>query len=558
MVFVTRPGNAHGVSAHASERPSGIITPDELTRVDAAVRDHVAQLQALYELTDKLVRADGLPAIYEAALDALTSATGCDRAAVLLFDHDGVMRFQASRGLSAAYRAAVEGHSPWSRDDAAPLPMTVEDASRDESLAEFRALIVGEGIHALAFIPLVYSGALLGKFMLYCDAPHAFTTSELRIAETVARHVTIAVARRRDEDRLRVYRKIFENSTDGIAIINSDGRYLEQNAAHGEMLGYDAADLRDATPAIHLGDEAFAKIAAELAAHGRCRARVVSRAKDGTRYDLDLSAFAVADDSGSTTFVGMKRNVTEEEAARRRTEQLAAELRRALEVRQEFLSIASHELKTPVTAIALQLDTLIRAATRSTEPLSSDALNKRLGSAKRDLVKLVGLIDALLDLSRIDAGRLALQVDRIDFADVFRAAAERFRDELGRAGCAFTVRVDGPIDGASDAQRLEQIVTNLLSNAAKYGAGAPVEASIEADERAVRIRVRDSGIGIAEADRARIFERFERAVSDRRYGGFGLGLFIAREIVTALGGTISVESTPGAGSTFTIEVPRNR
>lgn len=130
------------------------------------------------------------------------------------------------------------------------------------------------------------------------------------------------------------------------------------------------------------------------------------------------------------------------------------------------------------------------------------------------------------------------------------------REELAQAGCALTLRADAPAVGTWDRQRLEQVATNLISNAAKYGAGKPAEVIVEDSGATVRLVVRDLGIGIAREHQARIFEAFERAVSVRHYGGFGLGLWITRQIVSAMGGEVRVESQPGAGSTFTVELPR--
>ena len=139
---------------------------------------------------------------------------------------------------------------------------------------------------------------------------------------------------------------------------------------------------------------------------------------------------------------------------------------------------------------------------------------------------------------------------------MLRDAAARFREELARAGCSVAIDADGPCVGQWDRLRLEQVVTNLLSNAVKYGAGRPIEMGVSGDEAFARFSVRDHGIGILPEHRARIFDRFERAVSDRHYGGLGLGLWIVRQIVDALGGTISVESEIGKGSVFEVSLPR--
>src|SRR6185503_910420 len=133
---------------------------------------------ALYRFTDKLFRAGGVNDVYEAALDAICRALECDRASILMFDHTGVMRFVAWRGLSEGYRQAVEGHSPWSRESKDPQPITIDDIGHAELDASLKATVTAEGIAALAFIPLIARGELVGKFMAYYPTPHVFTEGE--------------------------------------------------------------------------------------------------------------------------------------------------------------------------------------------------------------------------------------------------------------------------------------------------------------------------------------------------------------------------------------------
>src|SRR5262249_3012253 len=159
---------------------------------------------------------------------------------------------------------------------------------------------------------------------------------------------------------------------------------------------------------------------------------------------------------------------------------------------------------------------------------------------------------------RISAGRLELEREPVDLEAVVREALSRLSEEFARAGCAVALRVEGDSHvGQWDRTHLEQVVSNLLSNAAKYGAGRPVEITVTAETGTSRLTVRDHGIGIAPEHLGRIFDRFERAVSVRHYGGLGLGLWIVRQIVEGLGGHVSVASQPGEGSTFTVELPQS-
>ncbi|HSP78171.1 MAG TPA: HAMP domain-containing sensor histidine kinase [Myxococcaceae bacterium] len=167
------------------------------------------------------------------------------------------------------------------------------------------------------------------------------------------------------------------------------------------------------------------------------------------------------------------------------------------------------------------------------------------------------LIDELLDAGRITSGRLRLEREEVDLAALVREAVGRMSESFVRAGCEVLLFAELPVSGRWDRVRLEQVVGNLLSNAAKYGRGQPVEVRVEAvDEILARLMVKDGGIGIAPEDQARIFERFERAVTGNQFHGLGLGLWITRQIVESHGGRILVHSTPGVGSTFSVELPR--
>jgi signal transduction histidine kinase/PAS domain-containing protein len=167
-----------------------------------SIQEHLSQLEALYQLTAALSRAGALEDIYEAALTCLHHALGIERASILLFDPDGVMRFKAWRGLSETYRKATEGHTPWSRDTTDAAPILVPDVNEEPALAGLRAVVRGEGIRALAFVPLVHHSRLLGKFMLYYPALHQFSEAEIQLAQSIAGHIAVAVARRQAEEAL--------------------------------------------------------------------------------------------------------------------------------------------------------------------------------------------------------------------------------------------------------------------------------------------------------------------------------------------------------------------
>jgi PAS domain S-box-containing protein len=233
---------------------------------------------------------------------------------------------------------------------------------------------------------------------------------------------------------------------------------------------------------------------------------------------------------------------------------LYRDAREAVKLRDEFLSIASHELRTPLSPLKLQLQALLRSLDRGA-PLDPDQLVGKVRLMIRQTDRLSGLVGNLLDVSRLAAGKLDLRHERFDLVEVVREVAERIRDQTP---ARVELLLDGPVVGTWDRLRVDQVLTNLVSNALKYGEGKPVSISAVARGTTAVVEVADQGIGIAAADQERIFDRFERAVSASSYGGLGLGLYIARQIVDALGGTIRVQSVPGAGARFTVELPREK
>ncbi|RKH19068.1 GAF domain-containing protein [Corallococcus sp. CA047B] len=227
----------------------------------------------------------------------------------------------------------------------------------------------------------------------------------------------------------------------------------------------------------------------------------------------------------------------------------------AVRLRDEFLSVASHELKTPLTSLILQHNLIGRALEVAG---ASGLVTGRLTTAQRQVLRLTALVDNLLDVSRLSLGKLALERTEVDLAQLTRDAVERLEEVFAQSRCPVRVDLPRTLTGQWDALRLDQVLVNLLTNAAKYGAGHPV--SVRAGtgaEGEAWLEVRDEGIGIDAAALPRLFGRFERAVSDRHYGGMGLGLYISRQIVEALGGRIDVDSQPGQGATFTLRLPRH-
>lgn len=224
-----------------------------------------------------------------------------------------------------------------------------------------------------------------------------------------------------------------------------------------------------------------------------------------------------------------------------------------LHARDEFFSAVAHELRNPLNTLHLTVAGLLRAHSGG-NPLPSEQVVARLTRASTQVSRLAKLVDDMLDVSRISAGRLMLQMEEFDASPVLAEVVDRLKDPANHSQISLTMPPSILI--RCDRARFAQIASNLLSNAILYGNQAPIEVRIDADADTIRLTVTDGGVGIAEADHERIFERFVKLDKDAPSVRFGIGLWVAREVVRALQGEITVSSTPSKGSTFVVKLPK--
>jgi len=235
----------------------------------------------------------------------------------------------------------------------------------------------------------------------------------------------------------------------------------------------------------------------------------------------------------------------------------------AVRVRDDFLSLAAHELRTPLTSLQLSVQALSRAnvARRIPPEITRESgafvVQRYLHTIERQLARLNLLVGDLLDASLIARGELPMIGSQVDLSDVGRAAVSQLEEPIRISGSRLTLDAPEAVIGNWDRARLERVVTNLVANAIKYGAGKPIEVIVRTQDSAAQLVVRDHGIGIPPGDQARVFGRFERAVPSEHYGGLGLGLYVVQSIVEQLGGHVTCESVPSEGSTFTVVLPRD-
>ena len=520
-----------------------------------------SQIAVCLTLTQAIGTTRTVEEIYDLALDALAVGLGVSRASILLFDPDGVMRFKAYRRLSDAYRRAVEGHSPWTPDDPNPGAIVVADVRNEPSLAPYLPIIEAEGIAAMAFIPLVSRGRVVGKFMLYYDAPHALAPDELQLAGLMASQVAFAVERTRAEEHARRNEERLRFALDAASMGTWDWDLRTNSVRWSENL----ERVHGLPPGTF--DGTFASYQREI--HPEDRDRVLAAAQqaiaEGAPYDVE---YRIVAPDGTVRWVEGKGRVEYESGRPVRmsgvcmivTDRKEAELARlaALEeasrLKDEFLATLSHELRTPLNAV------LGWAQMLQDGSLPSDRVRQAIGIIGRNAKLQAQLIEDILDVSRIITGKLEIEcrpvfvpalVEHVISGALPLAKARRL--ELVDVVPANLPLVDG------DPKRLHQVLGNVVSNAIKFTPeGGRVEIRCAAGHDGLEIQVRDSGIGISPDFLPYVFDRFRQAdsKSTRRHGGLGLGLAIARHLVEQHHGEIRAHSDGvGSGTTITIRLP---
>jgi len=259
----------------------------------------------------------------------------------------------------------------------------------------------------------------------------------------------------------------------------------------------------------------------------------------------------------------MARQLDELERSRREQEVLLDELRHtkaeledAVRMRDDFMSIVSHELKTPLNTLILEVQLRkLQLARHNLAAFSEDKLRQMVDKDERQIQSLIRLIDDMLDVSRIRTGKLSIRPTPVDIGKLVASVVDNFAPQMEASGCILQFQQCEPLQGVWDEFRIEQVVANLLTNAMRYGAGQPVQVSVSRRGEYACVEVRDHGIGISPASLERIFCQFERAEGSESSAGLGLGLYIAEQIVTAHGGRIQVESEAGEGALFRVLLP---
>jgi PAS domain S-box-containing protein len=512
---------------------------------------HVAL--CLQDLTEQLER--------ETALEVLARESEA-RAAILDEALDCVVTMDAS-GCVTHFNAAAEQTFGYSRSEAVGRPLAELvvpprlRAAHRVGLARY--LATGEGPILKQRIELTAMRAGGSEFPVELivvpngsGGPPVFTgfIRDLTQRKEVERALVRSEAR---------YRRLSDAGILGIITADIHGGVVEANETFLRMVGYTPEDVHsgnlrwaDITPPEWRSlDEHALEQLAETGIAVPWEKEYVRR--DGSRLPVLVGAAMLDTTRGEC--VAFILDLTDRREAERALDRMRQEreagLEESIRARDDFLAVAGHELKTPLAALLMQLQSLKRSTGAHLPPKFGERLDKVVGAGSR----LRRLVDQLLDVSRITAGGLRLEPERVDLAEVVGEIVARTTEAGAGLVGPVVVRGEPHAVGRWDRERIEQAIENLVENATKYGQGKPVEIDLWADRDEVVLQVTDHGVGIDEDHQKRIFERFERAVSSRDFGGLGLGLWIARRVVEASGGRITVRSAAGRGATFTVRLP---
>ena len=515
----------------------------------------------LLHLTRDISRSRTADQIYVAGLEALAVGLGVERSSILLFDAGGVMRFEAARGLSDRYKAAVEGHSPWTPDSPDPQPIVVPDVTRDPGLAPYLETIRAERIAAMAFIPLVSFERIIGKFMLYYSTPQALPPEDLELAQIVAAEVAFALERtraaeqaRRNEERLRFALDAAAMGTWDWDLVTNEVIWSDNlERIHGLPPGSFDGTFASYEREIHPEDRerVFASVQQALE-HGvphEVEYRIV--APDGTVRWCEGKGRVELDGERPVRMTGVCMMVTRRKEAELARLQVAEEASR---LKDDFLATLSHELRTPLNAIVGWTELLQRGA------LGPEQMRHAVEVIGRNAKLQAQLIEDILDVSRIITGKLQIEREPLAVAPLLDSAMAAIAPAAAAKGIAITADRSTPLPPIEgDPRRLTQVLNNVLGNAVKFTPeGGSITLACKAGAEGLTIEIRDSGVGIAPEFLPYIFDRFRQADSrsTRRHGGLGLGLAIARHLVSLHGGTIRAHSDDlGQGTTVTIGLP---
>lgn len=547
------------------------LSSPPVSTIPAASAPLLERLCAIGTMTVAMSRASRVEEIYDEALEAIERAAGCARAAVLLFDDDGVVRFKAWRGLSSRYRAAVEGHSPWAPGQADPVPIHIEDVTIDASLDAYQAAIRAEGIRSMSFIPLVAGGGLIGKFMTYWPDVHTSDAEELQLICNIAAHTAFAIDRHRTGVALRESQERYRSVVDGLSVVvfqvDAEGRWSFLNPAWAEVTGYPIAEslgrsvLEFVAPA---DQEAGRALFNNPSLERDTRHDIRCIARDGTIRWLEARVHpTVGLNGGRTGASGTLTDITEQRESAAALQMAETRLRETQ--RLESLGVMAGGIAHDFNNLLVGMLGNAGLAMMSL-PAASPAreIVREIETAAR---RASDLTNQLLSYS----GKGTLAVQSIDVSRLLEESARLLRAVISKkATLSFDFPAALPLVNG-DPTQLRQVAMNLLTNASDaLGDGPGVIAmrtgvvTLSAEMLAtmvlgdglapgeyVALEVQDSGCGMTEETRSRMFDPFFTT----KFHGRGLGMAAVLGIVRGHRGAVDAQSWPGQGTRVRVLLP---
>ena len=548
---------------------TAVVDLTQRERADATRSEAARQQGALYQLSQRHQDAKTLDQIYGAALDAILTALPCDRASILLYDQRQVTRFVAWRGLSQKYRKAVEGHSPWKPDAENPQPVCIADIGSADIPKQLKSTIQREGICAAAFIPLVSNKKLIGKFMVYHNAPHLFAEDELKLAVTIARQLAQAIQRQRGEDALREsearMRATVEQATAGMARCDPTGRITFVNRILCQMLGYTELELigksfAELTHPDHVEDNV--RRFREMVRTGKPYAiekRYIR--KNGSVLWLDVSASAVPGPDGKTQstvsvivditarkeaeVVLQRSNELLEQRVVERTreldaanKQLISEIQRRKGLEGEILSVSDREQQRLGQELHDGLCQHLTAVAFMARSVALRLKQHRVIDAA-DIEK----IGELVNKAAIDTRNLSRALHRmdVDAAGLVLALQDLVGREIWRTSCRLEVKPSFHIEDDAAAAHLFRIAREAVINANKHAQARQIVVTLERFPHEIVLRVIDDGIG------------FPRDLEPQQ----GLGYHIMKYRAQLMGGRLEIDSPKTGGTRVSCLIPKH-
>jgi PAS domain S-box-containing protein len=548
---------------------TAIIDLTERKRAEETRVEALRQRAALYELSQRHQEAKTLDEIYEAALDAILTALSSDRASILLYDQQQVMRFVAWRGLSGKYRKVVEGHSPWKPDAKNPQPVCIADVDLADISKPLKSTIRTEGIRAVAFIPLVSSRTLIGKFMTYYNAPHVFIDDELKLATTIARQLAQTIQHKRDEEALREseerLRAIVQQANAGMARYDLKGRIEFVNSRFCKILGYNESELIGKS----VREITYAE---DVEKTMRALQRVLKKGepteiekryicKDGSLVWVNVSDAPERDAAGRPkSVVAVVVNITARKKAEAALQKSKELLEERVHERTHDLLVANRELKSEIERRKGLEGEILSISDREQQRLGQelhDGLCQHLTAVAfmarsvalrlknhrvievRDIVKIAELVNEAATNTR-DLSRALHRID-VDAVGLVTALEDLVDREIWKIPCRLEVKPSFHIDDDAVAAQLYRIAREAVINANKHSGARQIVVRLERSPRGMALRVVDDGVGFSNEPKLKR----------------GLGCHIMKYRAQLIGGRLEIDSSEQGGTCVSCYLPNS-